>query len=61
MSHGLVQEGLHNIAEKFSSPSAEGPTIVADFEELNNPPERALLQRDAYERVNQLLRNLGVD
>jgi hypothetical protein len=59
--HGLVQEGLHNIAEKFSSPSAVGPTYVADFEELTNSPERALLQRDAYERVNQLLRNLGVD
>ncbi len=61
LPHSLVQEGLRNIAEKFSSPSAVGPTYVADFEELTDPAERALLQRDAYERVNQLLRNLRID
>ena len=60
LDHGLVQEGLHNIAEKFSSPTAVGPTHVADFEELTDPLERDLIQRDAYERINQFLRNLGV-
>jgi len=57
--HGLVREGLQHIAEKFASPDHIGPKSVADFEELTDPEERDLLQRDAYERVQDLLRNLG--
>ena len=60
LAHGLVQEGLRNIAEKFSSTSAVGPTHVADFEEITDPSERALIQRDAFERVGQLLSDLGI-
>jgi hypothetical protein len=60
LHHGLVQEGLRYIAEKFSSPSAVGPAHVANFEELTDLSERDLIQRDVYERINHLLRNLGV-
>jgi hypothetical protein len=60
LAHGLVQEGLRNIAEKFSSTSAVGPTHVADFEEITDVSERALTQRDAFERVGRLLSDLGV-
>ena len=60
LGHGLVKEGLRNIAEKFSSPSAVGPTHVADFEELVDPEERDLIQRDAFERINHLLSKLNI-
>ncbi len=51
----LVQEGLAKIAEKFASPDHIGPRFVADFEELTDSDERALLQRDAFERVQALI------
>jgi len=57
--HGLVREALANLAEKFSSPSAIGPTHVVNFNEIDDPTERELTQRDAFERINYLLNNLG--
>ena len=60
ISHGLVREGLEKIAEKFESPEHIGPKFVADFEELTDPEERDLVQRDAFERVNFLLRALDL-
>jgi hypothetical protein len=59
--HGLAQEAFGVIAEKFSSPSAVGPTHVADFEEITDQEERDLIQRDAYERVMYLLEGLGYE
>jgi hypothetical protein len=56
--HGLVREGLEKIAEKFASPNHVGPQFVADFPEVEEAEERAILQRDAYERVIYLLRDL---
>ncbi|MBD2181888.1 hypothetical protein H6S82_00280 [Planktothrix sp. FACHB-1355] len=60
ITRGLVREGLSKIAEKFASPSHIGPVFVSDFEELSDPVEREFLQRDAYERVNYLLTQLGI-
>jgi len=60
LSNKLVQEGLKNIASKFASPEHVGPGHVADFEEMEDSEERAMLQRDAYERVHYLLEKLGV-
>ena len=60
LDHGLVQEGLAKIGEKFASPTHTGPESVASFEGLADPEERALRQRDAYERVNYLLQKLGI-
>ena len=60
VGHGLVREGLAKIADKFGSPDHMGPKFVADFEEIDDSEERALLQRDAYERIDYLLRKLGV-
>ena len=57
---GIVQEALTNLAEKFTSPSAVGPTHVADFNEIIDPTERELVQRNAYELILYLLENLGV-
>jgi hypothetical protein len=54
----LVNEGLLKIRGKFISPGDWGPTAVAAFEELSDAEERAIRQRDAYERVNYLLERL---
>ena len=58
LNHGLVQEGLRKIEEKFASPEHVGPRFVANFDGLDDPEERALRQRDAYERVAILLKRL---
>lgn len=58
LQNRLVREGLEKIGGKFASPDHVGPKSVADFEELADPEDRALRQRDAYERVGYLLRQL---
>lgn len=55
LGHGLVQEGLRKIAEKFASPDHMGPKFVADFEDIQDQDERAIRMRDAYERAAHLL------
>ena len=55
MKNKLTKESLDNIAQKFASPEHVGPRHVADFEEAIDPEARALLQRDAFECVNDLL------
>jgi hypothetical protein len=55
LKNKLTSEALDNIAQKFASPEHVGPKHVADFEEATDPETRALLQRDAYERVHDLL------
>ena len=60
MGNGLVREGFKNIAEKFASPDHVGPTFVADFEEISDAEARAVTKRDAYERIQHLLRELGL-
>ncbi len=57
----LVRESLAIIAEKFASPEHIGPRLVVDFEEIVDPEERVAIQRDAYERVQDLLRRLKTD
>jgi len=60
VGHRLVREGLLKIAEKFSSPDHVGPQFVADFEEVQDAEERAILLRDAFEKVDYLLHLLGL-
>jgi len=60
IGHGLVQEGLRKIAEQFASPEHVGPKFVADFEEVQDREDRALLLRDAFEKVDHLLRSLKI-
>jgi hypothetical protein len=60
LGHGLVREGLLKIAEKFSSPDHVGPKFVADFEDVHDTEERAILLRDAFEKVDYLLHRLGL-
>ena len=60
LGNRLVQEGMLKIAEKFASPKHMVPKFVADFEDIEDQEARAIRARDAYERVNYLLRALGV-
>ena len=58
--HRLIQEGLEKISGKFASPDHFGPRSVADFEGLTDAEERAIRQRDAFERVDYLLVELQI-
>jgi len=58
--NSLVREGLEKIAKHFASEQHIGPKFVADFEEVTDIEEREFLQRDAYERINYLLKKIKV-
>ncbi|MCX6608459.1 MAG: hypothetical protein NTV52_33395 [Acidobacteria bacterium] len=60
IDHGLVQEGLRKIADKFATVKHVGPKFVADFEDVQGPEERAALMRDAFEKMDYLLRALKI-
>jgi hypothetical protein len=60
LHHGLVREGLQKIAGKFSSENDFGPRSVIDFEGIEDAEEQDRIKRDAYERVNALLKKLGI-
>ena len=59
MENKLVQEAFTKIREKFESPEHIGPKWCADFDEITSEDDRAMRQRDAFERVNDLLTRLG--
>lgn len=56
----LVREGLRKIAGKFATLDHVGPKDVAGFDEMLNEEERAIRQRDAFEKVSFLLQRLGI-
>jgi hypothetical protein len=60
IGNGLVREGLAKIKEKFLSPDHAGSKWVADFLEINEPEERAIQQRAAYELLTALFRALAI-
>ncbi len=57
---GLVREGLRKIARKFASPDHVGARDAADFADTSDEEERNIRKRDAFERVNYMLRRLGI-
>jgi hypothetical protein len=59
LDNGLVREGLEALAQKFGSPEHVGPRDAAEFDPSLGTEERAVRQRDAYERVRYLLDLLG--
>ena len=59
LDNGLVREGLEALAQKFASPEHVGPRDAAEFDPSLGVEERAIRQRDAYERVGYLLDLLG--
>ena len=60
IKHGLVKEGLEKIAKHFASEKNVGPRFVADFEEITDPEDREVRERDAYEKVDYILQKLGI-
>ncbi len=60
IGHSLVREGLTKIADHFASENHFGPRSVTEFEETADPEARAILQRDAYERVSYILKKAGI-
>lgn len=57
-NHPIVAEGLSILAEKFRTPDHVGPTFVVDFLEETDLDTRAMIQRDAFERMDYLLMRL---
>ena len=57
-SNGLVQESLSILAEKFETPEHVGPVHIADFMAMMEKDEGERIQRDAFERIQYLLRNI---
>ena len=60
MPNKLVREGLEKISSKFESVEDVGPKWTADFDEIDDSDERDMRIRDAFERVDYLLRSLDV-
>ena len=56
----LVREGLEKLAKNFASTEHTGPRFVSDFQNVADEEERAMLERDVFERVDFLLRKLGI-
>ncbi len=60
MKNKLVREGLEKLAKNFASTEHTGPRFVSDFQNVADEEERAMLERDVFERVDFLLRKLGI-
>jgi len=60
LDHELVQESLARLVMFFSRSDSEGPRFVADFMAPEDPEEKDVFRRDAYELVNFLLEELGI-
>ena len=61
LAHGLVREGLAKVRRAFLSVDRVGPKWVADFLEISDPEERAIIQRRAYELVTAWLDRLKIE
>jgi hypothetical protein len=55
LSHGLVREAMEILEREFKTPGHVGPVAVADFLEIGDRDERAIVCRDACERVLELV------
>ena len=56
----LAQEGLAKIKAKFATVETIGPVWVADFLEISDSEERARVQREAFELVDTLMKELDI-
>lgn len=57
----LAREGLAKIMARFTDVSAIGPVGVAHFLELSDQEERLRVQRQAFELINALMTELGIE
>ena len=56
----LAKEGLEKIKAKFATVETIGPVWVADFLEISDSEERARVQREAFELVDALTKELDI-
>jgi len=61
LKNGLIQEGLAKLAKNFASEKHTGPKFVTAFEEITDEEDRIQMERDAFERANYLLQELGIE
>lgn len=61
LENPLVREGLGKIRTKFESVEHVGPDYVATFLEIEEPEDRELRKRRAFETVNAFLDALGIE
>ena len=60
LGNTLVREGLEKIRMEFLSVDDVGPKWVADFLDVQDPDERAITRRRAFEIVTAWLDQLGI-
>jgi len=61
LENRLVREGLAKISDKFASVDHFGPRAVADFLEISDKEERAIIARRAFEQIDALFEGLGIE
>jgi hypothetical protein len=61
LDNPLVQEGLGKIRTKFESVEHIGPDYVTIFLEIDDPEDRELRKRRAFETVTSFLDALGIE
>ncbi len=59
LKNKLVEEGLQKLKKHFASIDHAGPRFITDFEGISDQEELERIRRDAFEKVNYLLRNSG--
>ena len=57
----LAKEGLEKIKAKFATVKSIGPVWVADFLEISDSEERARVRREAFELIDALMNELGIE
>jgi hypothetical protein len=55
INHGVVQEALLNMGQKFETIDHWGPTAVANFYEIEDADERLRIKRRTFEVVQDFL------
>jgi hypothetical protein len=60
-SNRLAREGFEKIVAGFKDIDATGPVGVADFLEIDDHEERLRIQREAFEVINTLMGELGIE
>jgi hypothetical protein len=60
-SNRLAREGFGKIMARFKDIDAMGPVAVADFLEIGGEEERLRIQREAFEVINTLMIELGIE
>jgi len=61
VNNKLAREGFGKIMARFRDIDAIGPVGVADFLQLEEPEERLRIQRQAFELINRLMTELGIE